>query len=60
MLQWVVGLMSERTATDSDVVEQPARSTVRGVHWTEESPTFGQQLADSGGFHLCEIGSSVD
>lgn len=34
--------------------------TIRGVHWTQETPRFGEQLTDGGRFHLSEVLASMN
>mmetsp|Transcript_47277 Transcript_47277/g.124727 ORF Transcript_47277/g.124727 Transcript_47277/m.124727 type:complete len:201 (+) Transcript_47277:1934-2536(+) len=38
-----------------EMVQQPARRAVRCVHWAQEAPRLGQQLAHRGGLHLCKV-----
>mmetsp|Transcript_5685 Transcript_5685/g.15937 ORF Transcript_5685/g.15937 Transcript_5685/m.15937 type:complete len:227 (+) Transcript_5685:2102-2782(+) len=47
-------------AAVSEVVEQSAGATIRGVDWAEEAPRLGEQLADCGGAQLHEIRPTMD
>ena len=42
------------------MVEQSARRSVGGVYRAKETPGLREQLADRGGAHLAEEGSSVN
>jgi hypothetical protein len=55
----IVGVSSERTAADCDVIEQSTRSAVGSVNRAEVSPTLGEEFSDGGGFHFCEVGASM-
>ena len=47
-------------AVHRNVVEQTARGTVWSVHRANETPSFREQLADSGRLHLGEVLASMD
>ena len=47
-------------AAHGDMVEESARSTIWGVDWAQESPSFRKKLSHCGGLLLSEVLSSMD
>ena len=42
------------------MIEQAARTTIWSVDGADEAPSFGQELANRGGFHFSEVLTTVD